>query len=106
MQETWVRFLHWEYPLEKGKATYSSMLAWRIPWIPSDLKELNTSERLSLSLSNSGSQENNKFNNNFRALQSAKNSYLNEASFKSEIKIKSLRPILFSNTRLRQYTFL
>ena len=32
MQETWVRFLGWEDPLEKGMATYSSILAWRIPW--------------------------------------------------------------------------
>ena len=32
MQETWVRSLHWEDPLEKGKATHSSILAWRIPW--------------------------------------------------------------------------
>ena len=32
MQETWVRSLGWEDPLEKGKATYSSILAWRIPW--------------------------------------------------------------------------
>ena len=32
MQETWVRFLGWEYPLEKGKVTHSSILAWRIPW--------------------------------------------------------------------------
>ena len=30
--ETWVRFLGWEDPLEKGTATYSSILAWRIPW--------------------------------------------------------------------------
>ena len=29
----WVRSLGWEDPLEKGNATYSSMLAWRIPWI-------------------------------------------------------------------------
>ena len=28
--ETWLRFLDWEYPLEKGKATHSSILAWRI----------------------------------------------------------------------------
>ena len=28
---TWVRSLGWEDPLEKGKATYSSILAWRIP---------------------------------------------------------------------------
>ena len=32
MQETWVRSLGWEDPLEKGKATLSSILAWRIPW--------------------------------------------------------------------------
>ena len=29
MQETWVRSLDWEDPLEKGKATHSSILAWR-----------------------------------------------------------------------------
>ena len=32
MQETWVRSLGWEDPLEKGKATHPSVLAWRIPW--------------------------------------------------------------------------
>ena len=32
MQEAWVQFLGWEHPLEKGKATHSSILAWRIPW--------------------------------------------------------------------------
>ena len=32
MQETWERSLGWEDPLEKGKATHSSILAWRIPW--------------------------------------------------------------------------
>ena len=32
MQETWVRSLGWEDPLEKGKAIHSSILAWRIPW--------------------------------------------------------------------------
>ena len=32
MQETWVLSLGWEDPLEKGKATHSSVLAWRIPW--------------------------------------------------------------------------
>ena len=30
--ETWVRSLGWEDPLEKGKATHSSILVWRIPW--------------------------------------------------------------------------
>ena len=32
IQETWVWSLHWEDPLEKGMATRSSILAWRIPW--------------------------------------------------------------------------
>ena len=32
MQETWVQSLGWEDPLETGKATHSSFLAWRIPW--------------------------------------------------------------------------
>ena len=30
MQETWVHSLSWEDPLEKGMATHSSILAWRI----------------------------------------------------------------------------
>ena len=32
MQETWVLSLGRENPLEKGKVTHSSILAWRIPW--------------------------------------------------------------------------
>ena len=32
MRETWVQSLGWEDPLEKGKATHSSIQAWRIPW--------------------------------------------------------------------------
>ena len=32
VQETWVRSLDWEHPLEKGMATHSSILAWKIPW--------------------------------------------------------------------------
>ena len=32
MWKTWVRSLGWEDPLEKGKVTHSSILAWRIPW--------------------------------------------------------------------------
>ena len=35
MRETWVQSLSWEEPLEKGKATHSSILAWRIPWAES-----------------------------------------------------------------------
>ena len=32
MKKTLVWFLGWEEPLEKGMATYASILAWRIPW--------------------------------------------------------------------------
>ena len=32
MQETWVQSLGWEDPLEKERATHSSILAWKIPW--------------------------------------------------------------------------
>ena len=32
MGETWIRYLGWEDPLEKGMATHSSILAWKIPW--------------------------------------------------------------------------
>ena len=51
MRDTWVRSLGWEYPLEKGKATHSSILAWRIPWLysPWSHKESDTTEKLSLS---------------------------------------------------------
>ena len=48
MWETWVRSLSWEDPLEKGRATLSSILAWRIPW---GCKESDMTEWLSLSLS-------------------------------------------------------
>ena len=51
MWETWVRSLGWEDPLEKGKATHSSILDWRIPRAsPWGHKESDTTERLSLSL--------------------------------------------------------
>ena len=32
IQDTWVRSLGWEYPLEKGKANHSSILGYRMPW--------------------------------------------------------------------------
>ena len=37
MQETLVQSLDWEDPLEKGKATHSSILVWRIPWAVSSM---------------------------------------------------------------------
>ena len=53
MQETRVRSLGWEDPLEKEMATHSSTLAWKIPWTeePGKLqsmgrKELDTTEQL------------------------------------------------------------
>ena len=56
MQETQVQFLGQEDPLEKGLATHSSILAWRIPWTevgysPWGRKESDTTEQLTLSLS-------------------------------------------------------
>ena len=55
MQETWVRSLGWEDPLEKGTATHSSILAWRIPWTEEPGRQpsmgsqrSDTTERLSL----------------------------------------------------------
>ena len=44
MRETWVRSLSWEDPLEKGMATHSSILAWRIPWTeePGGLQPMST----------------------------------------------------------------
>ena len=51
MQETWVQSLGWENPLEKGKATHSSILACRIPWTVVSMegrKELDTTKQLSL----------------------------------------------------------
>jgi len=50
--ETWVQSLNWEDPLEKGKITHSSIMAWRIPWTiynPWGHKESDMTERLSLS---------------------------------------------------------
>ena len=58
MLEIWVRSLGWENPLEKGMATHSSILAWRITRTEEpdglqamDRQELYTTGRLTLSLS-------------------------------------------------------
>ena len=44
IRETWVRFLSWEDPLEKGTATHSSILARRIPWTeePGELQSMGS----------------------------------------------------------------
>ena len=46
MQETRVQSLGWKDPLEKGIATYSSILAWRIPWTeePGGLQSMGCKE--------------------------------------------------------------
>ena len=51
MWETWIPSLGWEDPLEKGMATHSIILAWRIPWTEEpgratvqDVAELDTME--------------------------------------------------------------
>ena len=52
MWETWVRSLGWEDPWEKGTATHSSILAWRIPWTvwSMGVTESDATERLSVHL--------------------------------------------------------
>ena len=52
MQETWVWSLGWKDPLEKGMATHSSILAWRIPWTgePDGLVGLQSPAWLTVSL--------------------------------------------------------
>ena len=49
LQETRVRFLGWKDPLEKGVATHSSVLAWRIPWQeePGGLQSMGLSDLVS-----------------------------------------------------------
>ena len=51
MQETWVRSLGQEDPLEKRMATHSSTLTWRIPWTeePGWVQPLGSEKLLSLS---------------------------------------------------------
>ena len=50
MWETWIQSLGCKDPLEKGKATHSNFLAWRIPidYTVHGCKELDMTERLSL----------------------------------------------------------
>ena len=47
MHKTQVRSMGWEDPLEKGMATHSSILAWKIPWTeePGRLQSLNSRVR-------------------------------------------------------------
>ena len=44
MQETWIQSLGQEDPLEKGMATHSRILAWRIPWVegPNGLQSMGS----------------------------------------------------------------
>ena len=51
MWETWVQSLGWEDPLEKGMATHSSILAWRILWIeePGGLQSVGSQSQTRLS---------------------------------------------------------
>ena len=62
--ETWVRYPSQEDPLEKGMATHSSFLAWRIPWTeepggccPWSCRESDTTEWLTLSLFTEGGKQ-------------------------------------------------
>ena len=51
VQETWVQSLGQEDPLEKGTATHSSILAWRLPWTeePGELWSMGSQSRAQLS---------------------------------------------------------
>ena len=44
MWETWVRSLGWEDPLEKGQATHSSVLGWRMDCVVHGVAESDTTE--------------------------------------------------------------
>ena len=57
--ETWVQSLGCEDPLERGKDTHSSILAWRIPWTIQSMGHTNsdTTEQLLLSLYNMASNK-------------------------------------------------
>ena len=46
VEETWVRFMGWEDPLETDMATHSSILAWRTPWTeePGRLQSMGSQE--------------------------------------------------------------
>ena len=54
MQETWIRSLGLEDPLEKGMVTHPSILAWRIPWTeePGSLEGLGGRTEQTAPLSN------------------------------------------------------
>jgi len=58
MQETWVRYLGWEDTLEKGMATHSTDVSWKMSWTekPGGLQSMgsqrvNTTEKLTVSFS-------------------------------------------------------
>ena len=53
MQETWVQSLGWEDPLEKGMATHSTILAWRIPQTeePGGQQSMGLQSKMRLTLS-------------------------------------------------------
>ena len=46
MKETLIQVLGWKDPLEKGMATHSSILAWRIPWTGHGITESDATEQL------------------------------------------------------------
>ena len=49
MWETWVRSLGWEDPMEEGRATHASILAWRIPWTePSEPQSIGSQSQTRL----------------------------------------------------------
>ena len=95
MQETWVQFLGWEGPLEKGTATYSSILACEFhglysPW---SRKELDTTEQLSHFTYAAGAHEHT--SGDIQALQEGKQLYPLPSLLRSRISI--LLPLISSH---------
>ena len=98
MREAWVRSLGWEDTLEKGTATHSSILAWRIPWIhglysPWGSKESDMTKQFSLTRSLKETQvsfivigpclgkEKKKIGLNINLLQGSKDSFITSCCF-------------------------
>ena len=85
VREPWVQSLGWEDPLEKGTATHSSILAWRIPWTeePGDAKNQTRLNNLTTQ-----HQATHRINHHVSVVQHSKNVFLVALSF---AKLRSLR---------------
>ena len=111
MWKTWVWSLGWEDPgdgcpgLEKGKATHSSILDWRIPWTisPWGRKESDTTARASLTFFTS-SADNPPKKKNFTLTEKLKNMYndVKRATHKSKMDFIRIKSFCSWRTLLRK----